>query len=99
MLTAERVCIEAPDAESAFALEKRLSHLRPTSVGHRDGWLVQLEDNGDHLDEIVAAVRHWLGECLLRETTLIFDGTKHSIRCEPQRDSFGAGFDFLTHVP
>jgi hypothetical protein len=94
MLTAERVRIEAPDAASAFALEKRLSHLRPTSIGRRDGWLVELEDNGDHLDEIIAAVRHWLAERSLRETTLVFEGTTQSIRCEPQKDSIGAGFDF-----
>jgi hypothetical protein len=94
MFTAERVYIEAPDAPSAFALEKRLSHLRPTSVGHRDGWIVELEDDGDHLDEIVAAVRHWLGECSLDETTLLFDGTTQSIRRESPGECFGAGFDF-----
>jgi len=56
MLTVQRVAIAAPDGETAFLLEKRLSHLRPTTVGTRDGWFVELDDDGDRLDEIVAAV-------------------------------------------
>ena len=52
--------IEAPDAERAFALERRLAHLHPSVVGRGESWVVELEDLDDRLDEIEAGVRHWL---------------------------------------
>jgi hypothetical protein len=69
-----RIRIEAPDADSALGLERRLAHLTPTSVGHDGRWLVELDDDGDRLDEIVAAVRHWLGDSGLAKTAVHVDG-------------------------
>jgi hypothetical protein len=74
MLTSVRIGIMAPDAATAFALEKRLSHLRPTSIGRHEGWIVELDDDQDRYDEIVAAVRHWLREIGLDATEIHVDG-------------------------
>ena len=74
MLTCVRIGIRAPDAATAFALEKRLSHLRPTSIGRHEGWIVELDDDQDRHDEIVAAVRHWLREIGLNATEVFVDG-------------------------
>lgn len=74
MLTCVRIGIMAPDAATAFALEKRLSHLRPTSIGRHDGWVVELDDDQDRYDEILAAVRHWLRETGLDATDIHVDG-------------------------
>jgi hypothetical protein len=70
-----RIRIEAPDAETALGLERRLAHLMPTSVAHDGGWLVELDDDGDRLDEILAAVKHWLGDVGLAKTVVHVDGT------------------------
>jgi hypothetical protein len=74
MLTSVRIGIMAPDAATAFVLEKRLSHLRPTSIGRHEGWVVELDDDQDRYDEIVAAVRHWLREIGLAATEVHVDG-------------------------
>ena len=74
MLTSVRIGISAPDAATAFALEKRLSHLRPTSIGRHEGWVVELDDDQERYDEIVAAVRHWLREVGLDATEIHVDG-------------------------
>jgi hypothetical protein len=70
-----RIRIEAPDAETALGLERRLAHLMPTSVAHDGRWLVELDDDGDRLDEILAAVKHWLGDVGLAKTVVHVDGT------------------------
>ncbi len=70
-----RIRIEAPDAETALGLERRLAHLRPTSVGHGGRWLVELDDDEDRLDEILTAVKHWLGDSGLAKTAVHVNGT------------------------
>jgi hypothetical protein len=82
-----KIAIEAPDAVTALALEKRLRHLHPTSVGTRGHWLVDVDDAEDRLDEIVAAVHHWLGECSLEATTIRVDGSPRRI----ERTAVAAG--------
>jgi hypothetical protein len=103
MITAERIAISAPDAASAFLLEKRLSHLHPTSIGRREGWIVELEDDGDRLDEVIAAVEHWLREVELAETVIDVGGATRTVECRvrPVR-ALGAEYEqgeVLTHEP
>ena len=75
----QRIAVHAPDARTALALERRLSHLEPTSVGRHDSWIVELDDDGDRLDEVLAAVRHWLREEGLESTSVNVDGVVHQI--------------------
>lgn len=74
-----RIEIDAPDARAAFALERRLAHLRPTALGTGDRWVVELEDTDDRLDEVEAAVRHWLADLELGETTVRVDGAARTL--------------------
>jgi hypothetical protein len=69
-----RIEIEAPDASAALALEQRLAHLRPAAIASGIGWVVALETDADRIDEIEAAVRHWLGEIDLRATFMRVGG-------------------------
>lgn len=55
-----RIHIAAPDAQSAFALERRLAYLHAGAVCVHGEWAVELHDFADQLEEIEAAVRHWL---------------------------------------
>lgn len=80
-----RIHIGAPDAEAAFALEQRLAHLRPVTVGVEGEWTVELEDTEDRLEEIEAAVRHWLGERGLASTSLTVDGVSRTIAAPSRR--------------
>lgn len=80
-----RIRIEAPDADSAMALERRLAHLTPTTVGRDGDWLVELVDDGERLDEILAAVKHWLGEAGLAKTTVHVDGTIRHVTAPGRR--------------
>jgi hypothetical protein len=69
--TSAWIRVEAPDAPTAFALEKRLAHLHPTAVGRGTNWYVELEDfDHDRFDEINAAVQHWLREIGIRSTQM-----------------------------
>jgi hypothetical protein len=70
-----RIRIEAPNGDTALILERRLSHLSPTTVSSGALWQVELDDDGDRLDEILAAVKHWLAECEI-EATAVHVGTK-----------------------
>ena len=75
-----RIRIDAPSAEAALALEKRLSHLSPTAVGVEDDWCVELTDeDGDRLEEIVAAVEHWLADEHIPETVMHANGASRQI--------------------
>jgi hypothetical protein len=55
-----RVEIEMPDRLSAFSLEDDLRALYPLAVGRHGAWSVVIDDEEDHLDEVVEASRHWL---------------------------------------
>jgi hypothetical protein len=98
-----RINIAAPDGITAFALERRLRHLKPTTVASKGIWVVELEDDEDRLDEIEAAIRHWLRECGLASTSMTVDG---AVRTVPQLPTsvpkLGAGYDgpqVLEHEP
>ena len=102
-LAPKRIRIQAPDAAAAFALERRLAHLRPTAISVGLGWWVELEDTGDRLEEIEAAVRQWLREIDLRATAMRVDvTTEKMIEREPEELPLGAGYDdphVLVHEP
>ena len=83
LFTTQRIGILAPDAATALALEKRLSHLEPTTVGRHDGWMVELEDDGYRFDEVIAAVRHWLRENGLESTSVHTDGATYEVCATP----------------
>jgi len=95
--------IDAPDARSAFALEQRLSHLHPATIGHGDRWFVELEDFDDRADEIEAAVRHWLGvQGLARATMHVGDEVRTVAPPQAAEPPLGAGYDtgrVLDHEP
>lgn len=55
-----RVEIEMPDRQSAFRLEDDLRALYPLAVGRQGVWSVVVDDEEDHLDEVVEASRRWL---------------------------------------
>lgn len=75
-----RIRIDAPNAQAALALERRLSHLSPTAVGVENDWCVELTDeSGDRLDEIIAAVEHWLADEHIVETIVHTDGTSRRV--------------------
>jgi hypothetical protein len=74
-----KVAVAAPDAVTAFMLERRLSHLAPTVLGHGSEWSVELEADPDRLEEIEAAVRRWLWEEALTEATVVTGGRKRRL--------------------
>jgi hypothetical protein len=98
-----RIGITAPDAATAFALDERLSHLRPAVLGSADAWQVELEDDQSRLEEIVAVVRHWLRDMKLDWTELSVGGVVERIdRVERTPAKLGSGYDegpVLTHEP
>jgi hypothetical protein len=74
-----RIEIDAPDAPAAFALEKRLAHLRPTAIGAGLGWTVELEDGDDRVEEVEAAIRYWLRTIGLPATVMRVDGVARTV--------------------
>lgn len=100
----KRIRIQAPDAPAAFALERRLSHLRPTAISAGLGWSVELDDTEDRLEEIEAAVRQWLRQIDLRATVMRIDATTEKVieQVPVEASPLGAGYDgprVLTHEP
>lgn len=77
--TSTRIRIEAPDAASALALERRLAHLHPSAVCRGADWSVELQDFDDRLDEIAIATEHWLRELGAGATTMYVDGAVRTI--------------------
>jgi len=65
-----RVEIEMPDRQSAFRLEDDLRALYPLAVGRGGLWSVVIDDEEDHLDEVVAASRRWLQTAELDDLVL-----------------------------
>jgi hypothetical protein len=95
--------IEAPDALTAFALERRLVHLHPSVVGRRGTWTVEIEDFDDRIGEIEAAVRYWL-RGTGRESAVVRVGDEQKlVQADPLADPpLGAGYDaggVLEHEP
>jgi hypothetical protein len=74
-----KVEVAAPDAATAFMLERRLSHLAPTVVGQGSEWSVELDADSDRLEEIEAAVRRWLWEEALTEATVVTGDRKRRL--------------------
>lgn len=101
--TSKRIRIAAPDASTAFALEKRLAHLHPAAVGRGSDWCVELEDLDDRLDEITATVEHWLREIGAGSTEMHVDGGVITLAAHPRDEApLGAGYDgarVLEHEP
>lgn len=64
-----------PDRTSCFQLEDELKALYPLAVGRHGVWHVELDDDGDHLDTVVATTRRYLREHELANAVLHVDGT------------------------
>lgn len=75
-----RVRIEAPDALTAFELERRLVFWRPTAIARHDRWFVELETDETRLDELGVAVKHWLADERIAETVLHTDNRARHVR-------------------
>lgn len=100
--TITRIRIEAPDAGSAFRLERRLSHMHPAAVGRGAAWQVELDDAEHRTEEIAAVVRHWLRDSGLRSTTMHVDGVPRVVDGHSEGEPLGAGYDdtgALEHEP
>ena len=69
-----RIRVDAPSGDTALALERRLAHLTPTTVAVGGRWQVELDDDGDRIDQVLAAVRHWLDLTDIEETVVHVDG-------------------------
>lgn len=65
--------IEMPDRRAACELEDELRTLHPLAIGRRGVWRVEVDDEGDHLDEVVEATRRLLRERELDELVLEVD--------------------------
>jgi hypothetical protein len=82
--TSTWIRVDAPDATTAFALEKRLAHLHPTVIGFGPNWCVELEDfDHDRFDEITAAVEHWLREIAIQSTQMHVDSDVTTVVAYP----------------
>jgi hypothetical protein len=71
--------IELPDRTSCFQLEDELKALYPLAVGRHGVWHVELDDEGDHLDVVVATTRRYLREHHLENAVLHVDGASLEI--------------------
>jgi hypothetical protein len=71
--------IEMPDRRSCFQLEDELKALYPLAIGRHGIWHVELEDDGAHLDTVVATTRRYLREHELDAATLSVDGAELQI--------------------
>lgn len=78
-LDSARVRIEAPDARTAFVLERRLRHLHPIAVGRGRCWEVDVEEFEGVENELVAAICDWLQDVRHPYTTLWVDGRPRSV--------------------
>jgi hypothetical protein len=66
--------IEMPDRQSAFRLEDDLRALYPLAIGRHGAWSVVVDDEEDHLDEVVEASRRWLSAADLDDLVLLVGG-------------------------
>jgi hypothetical protein len=102
-LQVSAIRIEAPTAVAAFALEERLTRFHPVTIGRRGRWWVELTDDDDRLDEIEAAVEHWLRATGIGSTAVHVDGVSRTVHGEPAEESpLGTGYDgdaVLEHEP
>lgn len=89
--TSIRIRIDAPDAPSAFALERRLAHLHASAVGRGPDWGVELDDPDERLTEITAVTEHWLRDHGLPATTMHVDRTERTVRAEAMELPVTAG--------
>lgn len=78
--TQTTIRIDAPNGPKALALERRLARLDPTAITRGDEWLVELDVDLEQADEVEAAVKQWLAEHLLDETTMYVDGAPRRVR-------------------
>lgn len=98
-----RIRIDAPSGDAALLLEKRLRHLHPATVGRGDEWSVHIADAADELDEIEAAVAHWLRDVGAASTEIRVDGTRLTVRPRTIHMEAPLGYDedgrVLEHEP
>jgi hypothetical protein len=79
------VRVEAPDEQSALALQRGLARLRPLAVGARGIWAVELRDTEGHVvEEVEMAVRLWLRDRDLPSTVMSADGSAWRVGCDPE---------------
>lgn len=86
--------IDAPDGEAAVALERRLAHLMPTSVGRGTDWIVEIPGPASPA-EIEAVVRDWLADRGLASTSLRIEGrVLHVTAASPARPHLATNRQF-----
>lgn len=71
--------IEMPDRISCFQLEDQLKALYPLAVGRHGVWHIELDDDGDHVDEVVDVTRRFLQVHELDAAVLHVDGAELTI--------------------
>jgi hypothetical protein len=76
---AHLVEIDAPDGAAALELERRLSHLAPTTVARSGHWSVEVPA-APSTDELEVVIREWLDQVGSPATTMRVDGRKCSVR-------------------
>jgi hypothetical protein len=81
---APRVAIDAPNAEAAFDLERRLAHLVPTTVAHSGQWVVDVPGVTDD-EELALVVQQWLERSGADATTMRVDGRPVRVRARRPR--------------
>jgi hypothetical protein len=86
-----RIEIATPDAAAAFALERRLAHFAPVTVGTAAGWSVEFADREDRSDQIEAIVREWLRAEHLEATTVRTGGHTRTVDRTPSAERLQIG--------
>jgi hypothetical protein len=71
--------IDMPDRRACFQLEDELKRFYPLAVGRHGHWHVELEDDGDHVDAVIATTRRYLREHELGAVSLHVDGDELEI--------------------
>lgn len=76
--------IDANEGAAALDLERRVSHLAPTTIGHGGRWIVEIPA-AESPDEIEAVVGQWLDEIGEESTTMRIDGREHRVGAHHRR--------------
>jgi hypothetical protein len=97
-----RIRIEAPDATSAFMLERRLAGFHAFVLGRGPSWGVELDDYDDQVDEVAATVRHWLRESGCTSTRMAVGDATETVSILPGAEPIGSEYEMervLEHDP
>ena len=60
LVTTLRIRVTAPDAASAFQLERRLAPVHRARVVLDDEWAVEIDDAEGTVEDITEVIREWL---------------------------------------